>query len=468
MPPGAAAAEDRGIEGGALNAETAGAERADAPLRPPRAEVEPAALSLIRRYGASIMGTARRYSATPEDAEDAYQRGLEILLTKAPSTREEDLVPWLKTVVKHEAFALRRQRERLGGGEEEVAAEPARGGGTEERAERFERLRIGAEAMRRLKPQEIRCLVLRAEGYSYRQICEETGWTYTKVNRCLTEGRRSFLEGVRGIESGAECERLAPLLSALADGEATAEQMVALRPHLRGCPACRAALREYHAAPARVAALLPPIGLIAWAGGGSAAGGSAGGGGGMDSVAAWLHERASAVSLRFQELGEVASAQKVAAVAASTAALAGGGVATVRGLEPDTEPPERAGLPVAASVELHAMPTPPRALLLGDEGQPPYDQDASRSDSRTEGPAPSGSAPFLERAEPAAVQAEPVQQEFGPEFGASGGSGSEFSQEYGDSGWGTSSGAAGGGGGTGGGGSGGGAAPSGGSAEFSP
>src|SRR5215210_6265556 len=80
--------------------------------RPPRGEVEPVALELIARYGAEIMATARRYAETREDAEDAYQRGLEILLTKAPSTSEDDLLPWLKTVVKHEAFSLRRQRER--------------------------------------------------------------------------------------------------------------------------------------------------------------------------------------------------------------------------------------------------------------------------------------------------------------------------------------------------------------------
>ncbi|MEA2442513.1 MAG: hypothetical protein QOH76_3937, partial [Thermoleophilaceae bacterium] len=65
-----------------------------------------------------------------------------------------------------------------------------------------------------------------------------------KVNRCLTEGRRSFLRRVEGIEAGAECERLAPLLSALADGEATAKDMAALRPHLRTCLSCRAALRD--------------------------------------------------------------------------------------------------------------------------------------------------------------------------------------------------------------------------------
>ena len=77
-----------------------------------REERELAALAIVRRHGSAVMATARRYSATPEDAEDAYQRGLEILLTKAPTTDEAELVPWLRTVVKHEAFALRRQRER--------------------------------------------------------------------------------------------------------------------------------------------------------------------------------------------------------------------------------------------------------------------------------------------------------------------------------------------------------------------
>src|SRR6187431_1761125 len=81
-------------------------------IRPERADIDAAALDLLARHGAQILATARRYAATPEDAEDACQRGLEILLTKAPSTSEEELIPWLKTVVKHEAFALRRQRER--------------------------------------------------------------------------------------------------------------------------------------------------------------------------------------------------------------------------------------------------------------------------------------------------------------------------------------------------------------------
>src|SRR3954470_431227 len=76
--------------------------------RPSRAQIQPAALELLSRHSAGLLATARRYSATPEDAEDAYQRGVEILLTKAPTTTETELLPWLRTVVKHEAFAVRK------------------------------------------------------------------------------------------------------------------------------------------------------------------------------------------------------------------------------------------------------------------------------------------------------------------------------------------------------------------------
>ena len=160
---------------------------------------------------------------------------------------------------------MRRQRERAApvtdDGELRYPAQP--GSSSHERSERYERLRQGAEALGRLKPQEVRALLLKAEGYSYREICAITGWTYTKVNRCLTEGRRAFAARLAGIEGGSECERLLPLVSALADGEACADDLRELRPHLRTCLACRARLREFRATPKRVAALLPPIAAAA-------------------------------------------------------------------------------------------------------------------------------------------------------------------------------------------------------------
>jgi RNA polymerase sigma factor (sigma-70 family) len=215
-----------------------------------RREIEEVAVALIARHGAQVLATARRYAATPEDAEDAYERGLEILLTKAPTTSEDDLLPWLRTVVKHEAFALRRHRERhapvTNDGELGERGTPA--AATHDQAERYEELRQGAEALAQLKPQEIRALLLRAEGYSYAEICEITGWTYTKVNRCLTEGRQALSVRLAGIKGGIECATLAPLLSALADDDASADQLELLRRHIHTCLACRARLRSLRAA----------------------------------------------------------------------------------------------------------------------------------------------------------------------------------------------------------------------------
>ena len=73
----------------------------------------------------------------------------------------------------------------------------------------------------------------------------------------LTEGRRALLERLAAIESGAECERWLPLLSALATAR---RRCASARSCARICapaPACRATLRDFHEAPAQVALLVP-------------------------------------------------------------------------------------------------------------------------------------------------------------------------------------------------------------------
>ena len=143
----------------------------------------PEALGLLERFGSQMLATARRYSASPHDAEDAYQRAAEILLTHRPTGSDDELCRWLRTTTKHEALAIRRHRRRVvPAGESETVPEPAGDSSdAHDHAERFERLRLGAEALGRLKPQEVRCLLLKAEGYSYQEICEITGFSYTKV-----------------------------------------------------------------------------------------------------------------------------------------------------------------------------------------------------------------------------------------------------------------------------------------------
>ena len=90
--------------------------------------------------------------------------------------------------------------------------------------------------------------MLRAEGYSYREICSITGWSYTKVNRCLTEGRQALAIKLAGIQGGIECAKLAPQLLALADGATRADEVAQLQLHLRSCLPCRADLKSLRAA----------------------------------------------------------------------------------------------------------------------------------------------------------------------------------------------------------------------------
>jgi RNA polymerase sigma factor (sigma-70 family) len=227
-----------------------------------------AASNLIESHDRVLRRTARRYSICGDDAEDAYQRALEILLTKAPPIEGDALVRWMQTVTKREALAVRRQRERLLGsprppsqaeeGDRDaldlIASESP---GPNDRAASRERVRRSGEALQALKPQEVRALTLKAEGYSYAEIGRITGWSYTKINRCMAEGRKRFLQVFADIEQGRRCEELAAALSEMADGEDGNGSSDAVLFHLRSCSACRAKLRAYRAIPGRVFDLLP-------------------------------------------------------------------------------------------------------------------------------------------------------------------------------------------------------------------
>jgi RNA polymerase sigma factor (sigma-70 family) len=290
-------------------------------------------LHVIAQHADSLLKTARRHSLCADDAQDAYQRTMEIFMRRATTLDPERAHKWVHTVCKHEAMAVRAQRQQLVSSDEpDLDREEARHvPSPEERMVSFDRLRRAAEALQRLKPQELRALWLKAEGFSYAEISEQTGWTYTKVNRCITEGRRAFLMRYERIEDGAECERWLPLLSAIVDGEASPEQLMEVRPHLRHCTACRATVRELHATSAPLAALLP-VALVPAA----ADHGHERAAGFFvrlyETVAGGVHERAASAALKIQAAAEAASTGKLAAIAASAAAIAGGGAVVVDGV----------------------------------------------------------------------------------------------------------------------------------------
>src|SRR3954451_13851444 len=222
-------------------------------------------IAVVPDNAASLLRIARSHSLCADDAQDAYQRALEIYLERADRVDDASAGSWLRTVCKHEAMRIRAQRQRILGVEEaglEGRAAPETRD-PDERAASLERVARAAEALQACKPDEATAMLLKADGSSYAEIGQLTGWTYTKVNRCLTEGRARFLRHFSAIDSGAACEEWALLLSAIADGQATADDLTRVRPHLRHCAACRATLKALTDAEPALGLLVPDGALAA-------------------------------------------------------------------------------------------------------------------------------------------------------------------------------------------------------------
>ena len=160
------------------------------------------ALAVLDAAERDLRRTARRFSLCADDAEDAFQRAVEILLTKAPDRPPCALIAWMQVVTRREALAVRRTRERFlvawrDDAHDLFGSLLCERPGPMEHAERRDRVAAAARALAVLKPDERLAIVLQAHGYSYAEICELCGWTYTKVNRSLAEGRQRLRELTR-------------------------------------------------------------------------------------------------------------------------------------------------------------------------------------------------------------------------------------------------------------------------------
>ncbi|HEX6390738.1 MAG TPA: sigma-70 family RNA polymerase sigma factor, partial [Solirubrobacteraceae bacterium] len=211
----------------------------------------------VRRHAERALQIARRCTQTPDDALEAYSRALLKLVRYKRELRADSAQFWLFEVVRREAALVRRQRGRLVAVEDgELAlmiAETAES--PEERVMGLEVAARAGEALSALKTDEARALTLQAAGLSYREIAARLGWSATKTNRALTEGRAGFRRRYAELESGEACRGWA---SVIADGRgAPVAERARLRVHLRGCAACRATARQLHDTPAVLAVVLP-------------------------------------------------------------------------------------------------------------------------------------------------------------------------------------------------------------------
>lgn len=158
---------------------------------------EPEVAGALALIEGPFLGVARRYSLCDDDASEALARALEIAVRHRERIRPETATAWFAVVVRHEAIQLRRSRCR------ELSLDAAKyEPSTEEPTcarEPDPRLPALRAAMHQLKPDQRRALLLfseldasRGKGGRYRHIMRATGWSYTKVNRCLAEGRAAL------------------------------------------------------------------------------------------------------------------------------------------------------------------------------------------------------------------------------------------------------------------------------------
>ena len=207
---------------------------------------------------------AARYTHSIEDAEDAYQRAMEIALTSAPVTDADMLITWLHTIIRREAALLARVRQR----EEPIPAEDldqtitarsAQATSPDAIVEWRERYRGLQDAWSGLNDEQKVCLLLRSRGVSRSEIQTLTGFSQRKVHRSIIEGRASLTAWEVRMASGDECEPIRQLIDTVLDGESSGRDRRVLSRHINHCPACRATYRAQRDQLRLLGSLVPTV-----------------------------------------------------------------------------------------------------------------------------------------------------------------------------------------------------------------
>jgi RNA polymerase sigma factor (sigma-70 family) len=157
---------------------------------------------LLEREGAVLRRQARAHAQRPADAEDALQDACVQFLRYYDGPVEEAIL-WMQVVVKRCAWAIARRASRVRETGFRLPGINGEAGDPEIRvadegpdpAEEMERAAVVAERfemLAELKPDERTALLLFASGHSYKEIAARQGWTHTKVNRCIAEGRAAL------------------------------------------------------------------------------------------------------------------------------------------------------------------------------------------------------------------------------------------------------------------------------------
>ena len=307
---------------------------------------------------------AARYTRSLHDAEDAYQRAMEIALTRAPVTEQRRFMAWLHTVLRNEALAVAKTRRREGPGFEADVPEAYENSleeavGIDALAEWRERYRSIQDGLAGLTDAQRICLMLQSAGVSYERIHEITGYSLRKVERSVLEGRARLAAWEVRLASGEACERLDPLIDRVAAGQATAKEAQVVSRHVRHCGHCRAVLRDRRESNEWLAGLVP-VALLS----GQAFAGAPD----PTPVIAWWERVSGGATVRMGTMVQMAMdlpSSALAKVGAGTAALAVAGAAGA----PIVADAVRPASPDGSSAGITRSAVPPTAPVLTDAGE---------------------------------------------------------------------------------------------------
>jgi RNA polymerase sigma factor (sigma-70 family) len=230
----------------------------------PTAEDRRQAVCMAMTWAPGLIRFAARYTKSLEDAEDAYQRAMEVALTSAPVTDPDAFVPWLHKVILREAAVLARARQREEPTPDEdldatITAQFEQPAGPDAVAEWRERYRGLQDAWTGLTEAQKLCLMLRSKGVSRPEIQLITGFSERKVHRSISEGRARLTAWEVRMASGEECDAMTELIERVIDESASRRDRRVLSRHVGHCQACRARYRGQRAQLQLLGSLVPTV-----------------------------------------------------------------------------------------------------------------------------------------------------------------------------------------------------------------
>ena len=169
------------------------------------ARIKDLAEQLYRERYPYLLRIAVKNAANRDDAEEAVSEAFTNFIRAFDPDAGAPPLAWVILATKRSCWDRYRHQhlDRRAGQESDRACGesgshldsiPSRASATEQLVAEIDEARTQLAA---LKPAERTAVGLKAAGFSYREIAEHQAWTFTKVNRCLAEGRAALRSGRR-------------------------------------------------------------------------------------------------------------------------------------------------------------------------------------------------------------------------------------------------------------------------------